>query len=75
MATTEELQARLKEAEDALHERMVSGQTTSVNTGGKSVSFANTPTAELVAYIASLKRQLGLPTGAARPIMPIYGRG
>ena len=64
MATTDQLRAWLAEAEAARHQIAIGGNPQSVSTGsGKSVTYSATTLGQLDAYIASLRRQLGLPTG------------
>lgn len=63
MADTATLQARLTEAEDALHAMMTGSQEVSVQYEGHAATFTRTSEDKLRRYIDSLKRQLGLPTG------------
>lgn len=74
MASTEQLQARLDEAEEAYH-ALVTGQSvvTVSSTSGKSVTYTADPKnlGALAAYIAQLKRQLGQSNN--RPLRPIIG--
>jgi len=61
LATTEQLQARLTEAENALHEVMMGKSVrTIVDQSGERIEFSPTNTSRLSAYIEGLKRQLGL---------------
>lgn len=66
------LQARLAEAESALHELMIGGRGVSISSGGKSVAFTAADTGRLQTYINQLKRQLGIEVPLARPIRPIF---
>lgn len=66
MATAEQLQTWLAEAEQARHEiAMGASVTTITSSSGKSVTYGDTDLGKLDAYIADLKRQLGL--GGSRP--------
>lgn len=66
------LQARLDEAEAALHELLIGGKSVSISSGGKSVSFSTANKADLQNYINALRRQLGLEVTIAKPIRPIF---
>jgi hypothetical protein len=64
MATTDQLTAWLAEAETARHQIAIGGNPQSVSSpSGSSVTYSATTLPQLDAYILSLKRQLGLPTG------------
>ena len=68
MATTEQLTIWLGEAEAARHALALGGAAISVSTSsGRSVTYSAAKLGELDAYIASLKRQVGLPS-SARPL-------
>lgn len=63
MADTATLQARLAEAEAAMHALMTGTQEVSVQYEGHETTFSRTSEDRLRRYIDSLKRQLGMPTG------------
>lgn len=67
MADTATLQARLDEAEAALHALRVGQSVAQVRTAdGKQVSYVATDVGKLQAYVNGLKRQLGQrPRGSA----------
>jgi hypothetical protein len=69
-------QQKLDQAETARH-NILTGQNavTVSSTSGKSVTFDKTNLAALDAYIVSLRRELGLPTGVSGPIVPSFGGG
>ena len=71
MATTQEM---LDQAIAARHEIITGTRAVSVSSSsGRSVTFTAASLAALDAYIAQLRRQLGLPTGIGRPITPLFG--
>ena len=73
MATTQQLQAWLSEAEQARHELLLGTRAVSVSTGsGKSVTYTATDIGKIDAYIASLRKQLGQPTGVGLPFVPTF---
>lgn len=53
-----DLEARLAEAQAALHARMVGKSATEIGADGYSAKFARVTTSELKAYIADLEAQL-----------------
>ncbi len=53
------LQARLAEAEAALHELQIGKRTASVSYDGKSVTYTAAKIADLQSYILNLRIQLG----------------
>ena len=60
----ETLKIRLAEAEEAYHKLMIGVKEISVNVGNfGSVSYNQTNTAELAAYISNLKSQLAIAEG------------
>lgn len=61
MTDTAILEARLAQAEQALHDLSIGKTTASVSYDGKSVSYTQTNIGQLRGYIADLKRQLGRP--------------
>ncbi len=64
MATTDQLTQWLADAEAAYQQIVIGGNPQSVSSGtGKSVTYSTTTLPALASHIASLKRQLGLPTG------------
>lgn len=60
MTDTATLQARLTEAEAALHDLQTGRREVSVGYDGRSVTFTQASIGQLRAYIADLKSQLGL---------------
>ena len=60
MADTATLQARLAEAETALHALSTGRQVVEVERNGKKLKYTPTDVGGLRAYIAELKRALGL---------------
>ncbi|WP_425065109.1 gpW family head-tail joining protein [Reyranella sp.] len=73
MATTQQLTTWMAEAEQARHELIVGNRPVSVSTGsGKSVTYTATDLGKLDAYIASLRKQLGQPTGVGLPFVPTF---
>lgn len=69
MATPATLQARLTEAEEALHRLQIGEQTASVGYDGKSVSYTQANIGALRAYIRELEAALGLkPAARSRAI-------
>lgn len=72
MADQATLQQRLDEAEQAYHELATGVRVVTVSsTSGKSMTFNQSKLGELGAYIASLKRQLGISSN--RPFRPYFG--
>ena len=66
MATTEQLTVWLAAAEQAQHDLMLGNRRVTVSSSsGKSVTYTAANAGQLSAYIASLKRQLGLSVGRA----------
>jgi len=70
MADPAILQARLEEAEAALHQLTIGAREVSISYDGKSVSYAPADEAKLRAYILDLKSQLGLRL--RRSFSPFY---
>lgn len=70
MATTEQLETRLDEAETALHALATGSSMETVEYEGHRTTFRSTPKdmANLRSYIADLKRQLGKTAGRFRAI-------
>lgn len=66
MVDTVTLQARLEEAETALHQLMVGAKSVRVSYDGQSVEYVLADTGRLRAYIAELKSQLGQTGGRTR---------
>jgi hypothetical protein len=66
MADLATLRTQLAEAEAALHRANTTGQITDVWNNGRRIRYAQNDTADLTAYIASLKVEIALldPTGA-----------
>lgn len=61
MATTEQLEARLSEAEDAFHKLSLGTSVVEIrDSNGESVRYTSTDKSTLASYIGSLKAQLGL---------------
>lgn len=60
MADTATLQARLAEAEDALHRLKIGGGVAEVQTDNERVKYSPANVAALETYIADLKRELGI---------------
>ncbi len=72
MATTDQLTAWLALAEQAEFDLVTGGRAVTVSSGsGRSVTYAQADLGKLQAYIASLRRQLGIST--VRPVRPIIG--
>jgi short-subunit dehydrogenase len=72
MATNDQLTAWLAEAETAFHQLSIGARVVTITSAaGKSVTYTATKSAELSAYIESLRRQLGLSNN--RPMRPILG--
>lgn len=72
MATEQQLQTWLAQAEEARHELLIGSRAVSVTTGsGKSVSFTESDLGRLDLYIADLKRQLGHDPGG-RPFVASF---
>lgn len=57
------LQKRLAEAEEQLHRARMGKATSRIRHGDKDHTFVAVSASDLMSYIASLKGQLGLPTG------------
>lgn len=73
MATQQQLEAWLAEAEQARHELMLGDKAVSISSGsGKSLSFAATDLGKLDLYIASLRLRLGLDPGLGAPLVPLF---
>ena len=73
MATQQQLEAWLAEAEQARHELVIGNKAVSVSSSsGKSVSYTEADLGKLDAYIASLKAQLGQPSGLGYPFVPTF---
>lgn len=72
MADAEVLQARLEEAETALHALMTGSKEVQVRHRDKDVRFTQATLGELRAYIAELKSELGLG-GRARARRVVFG--
>lgn len=66
MATTEELQARLDEAQAALHKVMIGKQTVRIVYDGVEYAYSPANVGDLRAYILELQVQLGQKTGRCR---------
>jgi hypothetical protein len=65
------LEARLTEAEDALHQLAIGNKArVFVDQNGERVEFAMTSMDRLRAYVMNLKVQLGKPTGVSGPMTP-----
>lgn len=63
MATTEQMQTWLTDAENAYHALMIGGSVrVTVDQNGERVEFTSANAARLKAYIEHLKQQLGLTT-------------
>ena len=72
MPSPQQLQTWLDEAETAQHELLTGQRAVTISSAsGKSVTFSAAQAGQLSAYIASLRRQLGLSN--ARPVRPILG--
>ncbi len=72
MATPDQLQAWLTEAEGAYHALQIGQRVVTITSaGGKSLTYSAAKLPDLAAYIESLKRQLGLSNN--RPFRPILG--
>ena len=63
MADDATLEARLAEAEDALHRLMIGVQEVSVEYDGHSTTYARGSEEKLRRYIRDLRQQLGRDTG------------
>lgn len=61
MTDTEGLEARLAEADTALHQLMLGKKVVSVDYDGAATTFSKANEGQLRRYIRSLKRELGLP--------------
>lgn len=69
MATKEELKARLSEAEKAYHELVTgAGVRTLVDQSGERIEFQATNLPRLLAYIQTLKVELGIAPRTAGPL-------
>ncbi len=66
MADPATLQARLDEAEQALHELLTGRRAVTVDYDGTRTQFTAAEEAKLRAYIDELKRQLGTPDAPKR---------
>lgn len=69
MATTEELQTRLTEAETALHRLMTGQSTARISYDGRDVEYTRAKVGDLRAYISELKSSLGLTGGRKKAIL------
>ena len=73
MATQQQLQTWLEEAEQARHELILGVKVVSISSSaGKSQTFKEADIGKLDAYIADLKRQLGLDPGIGLPFVPTF---
>lgn len=61
------LQARLDEAKAVLHQVRLGQKEVSITSGGKTVSYDKTSIGDLRSYISEMERELGNPSGIARP--------
>jgi hypothetical protein len=75
MATTEELQKMLAEAEAQRHRILTGKAVTESQHGEKGAKFRSyaADLQQLDNYIASLKRQLGQDPGVRPPMRPVFG--
>ncbi len=64
MATDEVLQARLEEAESALHKLNMGQSVVSISYEGHETQYNRTNVAQLERYVRNLKRELGQPVGS-----------
>lgn len=64
MATDEVLQARLEEAESALHKLNMGQSVVSISYEGHETQYNRTNVAQLERYVRKLKRELGQPVGS-----------
>lgn len=72
MATTEELQSRLDEAEQAYHDLCIGkGVVRLRDSNNEEVQYNITALPRLAAYIADLKRQLG-QSPCSGPMRPLF---
>jgi GMP synthase-like glutamine amidotransferase len=62
------LQARLTEAKNVLHQLRLGQKEVSITSGGKTVSYDKANIGDLRAYISEMERELGNPSGIARPL-------
>jgi hypothetical protein len=67
------LEGRLKDAEDALHKRRTGQQVSRIRHADKDMTFVGSNPSDLIAYIDSLKAQLGLPTSRQRAQRIVFG--
>lgn len=65
-------QQMLDEALEVRHQLMLGRSAVTVSSGGKSVTYHSTDLGRLDLYIASLRTQLGQPSGLSRPIDPSF---
>jgi hypothetical protein len=72
MATTEEQETRLAQAEAALHKLLTGSQAERVDYEGYSVTYTKTNIGDLRAYILSLEVALGIRTGRTKAILPRF---
>ncbi len=72
MTDTATLQARLTEAETALHKLVMGSKEVTVSYDGKSVTFAQTDESRLRSYIAELNSKLGTG-GRRKSLSPVFG--
>ena len=69
MATTEQKQAWLEAAEQALHNLNIGQQAVTVTYNGKSVTYTQAKKADLKAYIRELEIELGIRSGRTKSIL------
>lgn len=72
MATTEQQQLWLTEAEAALHDLMTGQRSVSVNYNGRSVTYSQADAAQLKNYILELQVALGQRKGRSRAITGVF---
>lgn len=63
----QEWEARLVEAQSALHSRLLGKQPTSLSYDGESISYATSSIAQLRAYISQIEQALGSSSRLSRP--------
>lgn len=63
MATCEQLQQRLADAEDKYHAIQLGGAETLISTGSKEIRYSAANVGDLVRYIATLRSQVAACTG------------
>ena len=74
MADTATLEARLAEAEQALHDLLVGNKPVQVDYDGRRTAFAPGEEEKLRQYIAELKRALGRPDAPTRRALGVVFR-